>query len=40
VFVTKEGVAVVAKDGKLVTAWSKEYFDSEMIEIVKKLFGE
>ena len=39
-FVTKEGVAVVRKDGKLITAWSAIDFDKNMLEIIKKLFGD
>lgn len=38
-FVTKEGVAVVRKDGKFITAWSAIYFDKDMLEIIRKLFG-
>ena len=39
-FVTKEGVAIVRKDGKLITAWSSNDFDKEMLEIIRKLFGD
>lgn len=39
-FVTKDGAAVVSKDGKMVTAWSKNYFDDSMNDIIKKLYGE
>ena len=38
-FITQEGVVILSKDGKLITAWSKENFDSNMIDIIKKLFG-
>ena len=38
-FVTKDGVAIVRADGKLITAWSSEDFDEGMLEIIKKLFG-
>ena len=38
-FVTKEGVAVVSQEGKLITAWSNSFFDDTMKEIVKALFG-
>jgi len=38
-FITQEGVAVVTIDGKLVTAWSKNFFDDSMKEIIKSLFG-
>ena len=37
---TQEGVAIVSKEGKLITAWSSADFDSSMLEIVSKLFGE
>jgi hypothetical protein len=39
-FVYPDGVAVVTSSGKLVTTWSKLDFDSNMLEIIKKLFGE
>jgi hypothetical protein len=38
-FVTREGVAVVTKEGRLVTAWSKNFFDDAMKEIIRLLFG-
>jgi len=38
-FVTEEGVAVVSKDGKLVTTYSKEFFDDNMKTIVKQILG-
>ena len=38
-FVTKDGVAIVRADGKLITAWSSEDFDEGMLEIIQKLFG-
>lgn len=38
-FITREGVAVVTSEGKLVTAWSKNLFDDAMKEIIKALFG-
>ena len=38
--ITKEGVAVVSKDGKIITTWSSDYYDSAMQEIIIKLFGE
>ena len=40
VFITKEGVAVVSKEGKLITGWTCLDYDEVMIEIVNKLFGE
>jgi RHS repeat-associated protein len=39
-FITKEGAAVVTKEGKLVTTYSSKFFDDNMIKIVKELFGE
>ncbi|MCM1546925.1 MAG: hypothetical protein NC034_01070 [Ruminococcus sp.] len=39
-FVTQEGVAVVTKEGKLITTWSSETYDDSMLWIIKKLFGE
>lgn len=38
-FVTEQGVVVLSKEGKLVTAWSSAYFDDAMKEIIKLLFG-
>ena len=38
-FVTKKGVAVVGKSGKLITAWGKANFDDNMKQIVKRLYG-
>lgn len=39
-YVTKEGVVVISKEGKLITAWSNSYFDDAMKEIIKGLFGK
>ena len=39
-YITQEGVAIVSKEGKLITAWSSADFDSSMLEIIRKLFGE
>ena len=39
-FVSPDGVAVVASNGKLVTTWSSADFDANMLEIIKKLFGK
>ena len=39
-YITKQGVAIVSKEGKLITAWSSEYFDSSMVQIIMRLFGE
>ena len=37
-FVTKRGVVVVSKNGKLITAWPSSYFNDAMIEIIESLF--
>ena len=39
-YITQEGVAIVSKEGKLIIAWSSADFDSSMLEIISKLFGE
>ena len=39
-FVTKKGVAVVGKSGKLITAWGKANFDDNMKQIVKDYMVE
>ncbi len=39
-YITKDGVAIVSKDGKLITAWSSADFDSSMLEIIEKIYGE
>ncbi|WP_091012279.1 WXG100 family type VII secretion target [Paenibacillus amylolyticus] len=39
-FITREGVAVVSKEGKLVTTWGKDNFDEGMTEIVEKIYGK
>lgn len=39
-YITKQGVAIVSKEGKLITAWSSEFFDSSMVQIIMRLFGE
>ena len=39
-YVTREGVAIVSKTGKLITAWTSADYDDAMIEIVEKLCGE
>ncbi len=38
-FVTREGVAVVSKEGKLITTWGQNNFDDNMLNIIEKLFG-
>ncbi|EGF6089890.1 hypothetical protein ICC33_000847, partial [Listeria monocytogenes] len=37
-FITENGVAIVSKDGKLVTAWGKKDFDEGMEKIIEKLY--
>ncbi|MBP3285055.1 MAG: peptidoglycan-binding protein, partial [Clostridia bacterium] len=39
-YITREGVAIVSKEGKLITAWSSTEFDSNMINVIRRLFGE
>ena len=39
-YITQDGVVIVSKEGKLITAWSSEYYDDAMKEIIEKLFGE
>lgn len=39
-YITQEGVLIISKEGKLITAWSNADFDSSMLEIINKLFGE
>ncbi|EAF2051892.1 TPA: hypothetical protein IP933_000802 [Listeria monocytogenes] len=39
-FITEDGVAIVSKDGKLVTAWGKKDFDEGMKKIIEKLYGK
>lgn len=39
-YITQEGVAIVSKEGKLITAWSSADFDSSMLEIISELFGK
>jgi len=39
-YITKEGVAIVSKDGKLITAWNSADFDASMVQIIEKLFGK
>uniref|UniRef100_UPI003261B18D RHS repeat-associated core domain-containing protein n=1 Tax=Clostridium sp. NkU-1 TaxID=1095009 RepID=UPI003261B18D len=38
-YITREGMAVVDKAGKLITTYSSAQYDAAMQEIVKKLFG-
>lgn len=39
-FVTQEGVAVVSKEGKLITTWGADNFDDAMKLIVEQLHGK
>ena len=39
-FVTQEGAAVVTTEGKLVTTYSSKFFDENMTNILKQLYGE
>ena len=39
-YITQDGVAIVSKDGKLITAWGKSNFDENMLDVISKLFGE
>ena len=38
-FITRDGAAVVNKYGQVITAYGSDYFDSNILEIIKKLFG-
>lgn len=39
-FITEDCVAIVSKDGKLVTSWGKKDFDEGMKKIIKELYGK
>lgn len=39
-YVTKQGAVVIDKTGKVITAYTSQYFDPAMQEVVKKLFGK
>ena len=39
-YITKEGVAVVSKEGKLITTWGADNFDDVMKGIVEQLYGK
>jgi hypothetical protein len=39
-YVTKEGAVVVGKEGNIITVWTKETFDANMIRVVEQLFGK
>ena len=40
IYITREGAAVVDKAGRLITAYTSNYFDSNMQKIIEKLFGK
>ena len=40
IYITRQGAVVVNKLGQVITAYGKEYFDANMQEVVKKLFGK
>lgn len=40
VFITKNGVVILDKSGKLITNWGSSDFDNNMIKILKKLIGD
>ena len=40
IFISKEGAAVFRKSGKMITTYSSQNFDENMLNIVKRLFGE
>ncbi len=39
-YITKQGNVVVNKAGQIIAAYSSEYFDAAMQEVVRKLFGK
>lgn len=39
-YITQQGAVVVNKAGQVITAYGSKYFDSNMQEVVKKLFGK
>ena len=39
-FLTQEGAAVVTQEGKLVTTYSSKFFDENMTNIVKQIYGK
>lgn len=38
-YISKEGAVVITNAGQVITAYTNQYFDSAMQEIVKRLFG-
>ena len=39
-YITKQGAVVIDKAGKVITAYTSQYFDPAMQEVVEKLFGK
>ena len=39
-YITQQGAAVVNRAGQVITAYSSELFDSNMLDVVRHLFGE
>jgi len=39
-YITRQGAVVVNKAGQVITAYGSKYFDANMVEVVKKLFGK
>lgn len=39
-YITKEGVVILSKDGRLITTYPKAKFDDMMMQIIKKLFDD
>lgn len=38
-YVTKEGVVVIDSIGKVITAFTSDYFDAKMQQVIETLFG-
>ena len=39
-FITEKGMAVLNEKGVLITTYSSKYYDSNMKEVVNRLFGK
>ena len=39
-YITKQGCAIVSNEGRLISAYGRDYFDSNMNDIINKLFGK
>jgi hypothetical protein len=39
IYITQQGAVVVDNAGRLVTAYTSKYFDANMLEVVRQLFG-